>query len=487
MSGSRTDVLCGHYNPPTYAGECEIESPASSALDAAGRPEPDIGLNTSATRDFALPLASATLAAVITFLMLRPGVNVEPDGWAYWEGSVSLLNGLGFRYFGGQPIVDFPPLFPTVLMLIQSVFGVSGATLAGTLVGLAGFTAFLWCRLLVRLTSLHPLPIVPRLAGALYIPAFIGVYYTNLLSETLFLALIAAVLLCLTRIPQDLSGRGAWKWLAASALAATALLMTRNSGVAFMPGFALVVFLRLERCGLLKRIVIAAVTTGLPCAIWSLTRGMMKQLHSHPPSGLARYTALDYLRQAFGDLAYRLGPNWGYLGALLLLAALVTLSLFFIRRANPASPTHQAARHVLVVAAAAACTLFALFNLTWIADPFSGRFIWYMPLTLAVSLASGATVAPRSLGKCLCLGLLIALLLIQIGRTGWHIRNRLTTPPVTNVHGNDTISPEYYDQPPVQRGTRTLISPSNFPWIKRPAPSSSITPRETTTVDRPGG
>ena len=88
----------------------------------------------------ALPICGGLVAATICLLMLTPGITVDPDGWAYWEGSVSILNGNGYRFFGGQPIVDFPPLFSLFLSLIQSVGGVSGWSLAASLVILAAAT-----------------------------------------------------------------------------------------------------------------------------------------------------------------------------------------------------------------------------------------------------------------------------------------------------------------------------------------------------------
>src|SRR5438046_293162 len=138
----------------------------------------------------ALPICGGLVAATICLLMLTPGITVDPDGWAYWEGSVSILNGNGYRFFGGQPIVDFPPLFSLFLSLIQSVGGVSGWSLAASLVILAAATTFLWSCLLASITQSSPHSFVPRVLGTLYVAAFVGAYYTTLLSETLFLALL---------------------------------------------------------------------------------------------------------------------------------------------------------------------------------------------------------------------------------------------------------------------------------------------------------
>ena len=53
--------------------------------------------------------AGAFLTVFLGFLLGYNNTELSPDGWAYWEGSVSLLTGHGYRYFGGTPIIHWPP------------------------------------------------------------------------------------------------------------------------------------------------------------------------------------------------------------------------------------------------------------------------------------------------------------------------------------------------------------------------------------------
>ena len=417
-------------------------------------------------RGLSIPLGGGLAAAVTCLLMLTPGITVEPDGWAYWEGSVSILEGQGYRFFGGQPITDFPPLFSLYLSLIQGVGGVSGRTLAGSLVILAGAAAFLWCVLLNSLTRIAPHSFLARLAGALYVAAYIGAYYTSLLSETLFLALLPVLYLCLTRIRTDIPDRQIWLWLGASSLVAAALALTRNSAIVFLPGLALVVFLRTRPLSIFRRCSLAALAVGIASGIWCLTRALLGQTGSHPLALGNRYSPAEYAQQFAADLAYRLGPDRWHLGAALLILTLLLIGV--VIRLKAANDTHRDAFHILLVAATAALGLFVLFNvIPMVADSLSGRFIWYLPLTLVTALA---TVAAYSVGPPTRFApflILAAVLCVQVHRTGVHVALRLRTPPRPNVLMNYAIAPEFVGKSPTTVGSRIFVSPPDYPWIDR--------------------
>jgi hypothetical protein len=46
-------------------------------------------------REGLLCICAALLCALLSFLMLSAGPTLTTDGWGYWEGSVSLLEGQG--------------------------------------------------------------------------------------------------------------------------------------------------------------------------------------------------------------------------------------------------------------------------------------------------------------------------------------------------------------------------------------------------------
>ena len=55
-------------------------------------------------------------------IIYRRGLSFSPDSWAYWQGSVSLLAGDGYRDLFGLPIT-----FLGLAMLFVSAYGWSFA------------------------------------------------------------------------------------------------------------------------------------------------------------------------------------------------------------------------------------------------------------------------------------------------------------------------------------------------------------------------
>ena len=98
--------------------------------------------------------------ALATAWMLRDGIIVTIDGWYYWEGSISLLEGNGYTSFSGDPIFRYPALFPLYLSVMQRLFSPNGFGLVaavvllgalGVVLGALGSRAVLRPRALVAL------------------------------------------------------------------------------------------------------------------------------------------------------------------------------------------------------------------------------------------------------------------------------------------------------------------------------------------------
>src|SRR5688572_32984772 len=98
-----------------------------------------------------LPALASLLSALGAVLLLRRGIVMGPDSWAYWEASVSLSERGSYAYFGGQRVTAFPPLFPVWLAAVQAVLGVSAGTLIVSQLVLAGAAAWQWTRLCLEL------------------------------------------------------------------------------------------------------------------------------------------------------------------------------------------------------------------------------------------------------------------------------------------------------------------------------------------------
>jgi hypothetical protein len=150
------------------------------------------------------------------------------------------------------------------------------------------------------------------------------------------------------------------------------------------------------------------------------------------------------------------------------LLAITVLAIGAAIARSAAADALRDAFHIVLVAASAALGLLALFHIIpMVADSLSGRFIWYLPLTLVTALAIVASQAVRpAAGRALVL-VLAAVLLVQAERTASHVVLRLGNPPQPNVRFDDTISPAHYGMPPIAVGSRTLVSPRDFFWINR--------------------
>ena len=140
-----------------------------------------------------LPALAFMLAALGAALLLRRGIVMGPDSWAYWEASVSLRERGSYAYFGGQRVVAFPPLFAVWLAGVQAVLGVSARTLVLSQAFLAGCAAWQWTQLYRELAGPARTRIADALAG-LAVAAALAVSAQTLLSESLWLALLPVAL-----------------------------------------------------------------------------------------------------------------------------------------------------------------------------------------------------------------------------------------------------------------------------------------------------
>src|SRR5579872_7295955 len=58
----------------------------------------------------------AGLIALLSYAIIhRAGMGYPQDGSAYWQGAISVLEGNGYRYFSGNPILAWPPLYSVYL------------------------------------------------------------------------------------------------------------------------------------------------------------------------------------------------------------------------------------------------------------------------------------------------------------------------------------------------------------------------------------
>jgi hypothetical protein len=87
--------------------------------------------------------------AITSFVLLTwRGIALTPDGWAYWQGAVSIAEGRGYRLFSGGAITSWPALYSLYLSQWTLVMGPTGRGLIVASAVLVGAQAWLWCHVL---------------------------------------------------------------------------------------------------------------------------------------------------------------------------------------------------------------------------------------------------------------------------------------------------------------------------------------------------
>lgn len=424
-------------------------------------------------------LISAVLAAATAALMLSRGVLLTPDGWAYWEGAVSILAGNGYAYFGGQPIRAFPPSFSALIAAVSAMAGVSGATLALVLVGLAAAAAFAWTTVFAPMCGDGPGSGRWKWLIALYVALCVGAWNQALLADALGIGLIGLVSWWVGRgVANDAAAGGTPRAgdLVGLAIALGALVLTRNAGLAFLPAVTLVLMAHARRATPWRRLAILMAALVLPLALAWISGAALGQTRARVVApGHALYTMSDYTQQlanGFADLVAH-----PVLGAGKWLVALAAAAAFVGALARLRSGRDAQARAALAVAGAGllgTVMLWALFNFTWVHDELRGRFLWHLPLIVVGTLAVASSRAPATRGRHVVAVVAVLVVALQVARVGIGVAHTLSGRQVVDVGLTTTIRPDHVDRPPLRLGRWTVVSPPSFPWIDRhhdrPAP-----------------
>lgn len=397
-------------------------------------------------KELLAPVSSA-LAAGLALLLLRRGVVLGPDSWAYWEASVSLRERGAYAYFGGQRVAAFPPLFSCWLLLVQAVLGVSARSLALGQAVLAACAAWQWVRLYEETAG----PERARAADAaavLSVSAALAVSSQTLLSESLWLALLPVALRAARR-PIVL------------AVAVTALLLTRNVTLAFLPALLVHAVLREPMGTRLRRAAATVPALLLPVGAWLAVLRALGQSDAHAlGSGASGLGA--YLAQTAVGLAEALGPARFHAGALLLAASCAVTAAFCLRRTDAAVRARALAAAGLLALVGQA----ALFAATYVAEPIRGRFVVFAALVAALTVACAAAPKERRLARAALAvgGLIAAVALLRVG-----VKARLAGVEQPAVAWRTTVSSSYWNGPPRPSGALVLVAPPTYPWLTRPA------------------
>lgn len=424
-------------------------------------------------RRFLLPTLAGCIGAAFSAGLLRKGVVLGPDSWAYWEGSVSLLERGQYTYFGGEPVTNYPPLFPGALALLQLGLGVSVRTLAVALALFVATGSFAWMSLLASLTlpgrATPDLPpaksgTAPDLLALWYVPATLAVHGQMLMSESLWLVLLP-VLLLLLLAPAALSSpvrvavRLAGAWIALSGL-----LLCRNVTVTLLPAVFLMVLRRDANGPLLRRLAIAAAVSVGALVPWYVVRRAYGQLENLPPT--MPQGVLERLEEMRAQLAYAFGPAQLHIGAVLLLSVSVLLLWELVasrpQRTGIRSAPAALALFTLVGLAGLAGLLFVV---PYAAKPFEARFVVFAVLSSTLAVMAAARRSRDGLRRRALTATAVLLTLVALYRVGVKYRLAGIEQPVEPL--NVTLSSSYWSGPPRTQGSLLVVAPPTYPWLWR--------------------
>jgi hypothetical protein len=313
---------------------------------------------------------------------------VTPDGWAYWEGAFSMLEGKGYRYFSGLALEDWPPLYSLYLAGWMLLLGPSGLCLLLANGALAAVQAAGWVRL-GQILAWRDAPEGEsrgQLAAAIYVAIFVPLWEGPALAHNLLYAILpfqAIFTISLTR-----AGGHAFLFLLAVIAASSLIVLAHNSGIVFVAAGAAAVFLTAER-GLAARTFLAGLIAALPAGVWYGVRVFLGQEESHPFAG-GRFSTLDYIEEGFRGAGKLILPEPAAYGGVLILAGLAVW-LFASPRGG------MRAFQIFILIAVPFVLLEAIFNITWVYDPLTdARFMLFVPLLIvpaAFSLAKSRVAA----------------------------------------------------------------------------------------------
>ncbi len=396
-------------------------------------------------------------AAVAVLLVYRRGFAFSPDGWTYWQASISLLQGDGYRDLFGLPVVSWPPLYPLVLAGVQAATGVSvfGVTVATAL--LLAATVVAWHALWRWLAAAQGMTGSSVRLATLW-TALILVHHTRGLRSEALLHLLIPCLVWLTLWARDAASRRQFTWRLCWLWMALAVgVATRQSAPLFGVAAA-AVLLRAPQVDSLARYLGCGLFLGAT-VVFQRTLGHWLGLASHPLGiGLGEYSPLEYLDQLFRGLGRNLGE-----------ATVGLLMLGFLAWRSRASIV---GRYLLLFSGVALVTVYVLFNCIPITDQLRGRMTLFAVLLVA---GNGLLLVPAQLGvraRWLLLLILFGMPAASVGKYLWRGRGPavidLTDQAALRsfLPSHAIIDKGHVGKSPLRIGSKVVVSPPMFPWIE---------------------
>lgn len=399
---------------------------------------------------------------------------MTPDSWAYWEGSVSLLYGNGYRHFGGATLLStWPPLFSTLLCVTQAAFGVSTRALAHTLCILTGLAAASWTLLFLTMTEGKG-SLLAAGFEAVYFSCFLAANSRYLLSEQLWLVLLPLLLAAIGAPPgKALTARR----IGVIGFLFLLLLLTRDVSVTLIPPLAAAEWVAWVAIDRRRRTIAVGVSVLAPLMVWVGFMAVFGGLGGHSLQ-LGASSVLADVENLARNLSYLIGPDRLGIGATVLLGILIVILVASSGRRNDDDRRSAPVTPLVHFTWLSVVCLVGLFYSTPIGSRLEGRFIWYLPLLLATVIGLVAVTEQRRWLRWLAVALLVAMVTVQARRTALFV-HLAQTGRLKGVPLNLTIRPDYNSKPPMKLDGQLLVSPPTYRWMKR----TSLRPQESTSQE----
>lgn len=213
-------------------------------------------------------LAIIGLAGVIIILLAtsRFGAGLSPDSIGYIAAARNLAAGKGYLWYNGEPLASWPPLYPSILAIVDYFFGIDPLSSAHVInASVFGLIVYLTGLLIFRYVVPFPAFLILGTTFVLISKPLLSIAVMTW-SEPLF---ILFVLLFLLSVKSYLDNEDIISFVVLSVSAALACL-TRYIGVTIIIS-GIAIFLLLGKRGIwdrLKLSLLFGAISGLPLILW---------------------------------------------------------------------------------------------------------------------------------------------------------------------------------------------------------------------------
>lgn len=320
-------------------------------------------------------ILSAVIALAVYLGLNIDGIELTPDSWAYWQGAVSISQGKGYTYFSGHPIVAWPPLYSLYLALWTSMAGPVAWSLIAANSVLVAIQAIGWYWAISTIVTEQQGD--QHFMISVLVSTYIGLIVplnTENLANTLQYTILPLLVLGTYRVIK--TENAFWPCVGVCFLGCL-LVVTHNASLAYIAASTAVIMLFGEK-SLISRLRCAFVVAVIPISVWIVVAYYLGEL-GHRAVGLyeAQYSVFEYVFQAAESVGQTIFPtHLEMIGAVIVGGAVIYLWLM----------ADKGVRFLIAFTFLSVAALIAIFSLTWVHDPLSGRFVWFVPL-IVISLA----------------------------------------------------------------------------------------------------